>query len=80
MTIAYDLRPMTYDPQPTTTKMSDNDISMTPGTQGVLHTLTKPKYQEFLHMLPPLILKDKEEDKNHVITIGPWLDNCEEIF
>ncbi|KAJ2817112.1 hypothetical protein GGI24_005512, partial [Coemansia furcata] len=60
--------------------MSDNDISMTPSTQGVLHALTKPKYQEFLRMLPPLIPKDKEEDKNHVITIGPWLDNCEEIF
>ncbi|KAJ2812902.1 hypothetical protein H4S07_001067 [Coemansia furcata] len=60
--------------------MSDNDISMTPGTQGVLRALTKLKYQEFLCMLPPLIPKDKEEDKSHVIAVGPWLDNCEEIF
>ncbi|KAJ2005434.1 hypothetical protein GGI06_005458 [Coemansia sp. S85] len=31
-------------------------------------------------MLAPLIPKGKENDKNHVIAVGPWLDNCRELL
>ncbi|KAJ2447992.1 hypothetical protein GGF42_005271 [Coemansia sp. RSA 2424] len=60
--------------------ISDNDDVFARHRPAYRGIVVDRVMNDYLNILSPLIPKGKEDDKKHVIAVGPWLDECEELL